>query len=59
MKSILNEESAELTKLREFTLWSVSLAFKVIVGGGASIRHGAFIRGGLLIKTLQLKEGVY
>ena len=35
-------------------LLSVSLAFVTIVwgGGGASIRHGAFFRGGRLKQTL-------
>ena len=40
----------EETKLRDFTPWSVSLVFEAMLrwgggGGGASIRHGAFIRG--------------
>ena len=50
MKSIVNEASKKLTKLRDFTSSSVSLAFEAIFGGGASIRHGAFIRGGRLIQ---------
>ena len=29
------------------------------MGGGASIRHGAFIRGERLIQTVHLREGVY
>ena len=59
MKSIVNEASKKLTKLRDLTPWSVSLAFEAILGRGASIRHGAFIRGGRLIQTLHLKGGVY
>ena len=36
------------------------LAFEAILGwGGASIRHGAFIRGERLIQTVHLREGVY
>ena len=57
MKSIVNEASEKLTKLRDFTSSSVSLAFEAIPGGGTSIRHKAFIRGGRLIQTLHLKGG--
>ena len=37
------------------------LAFEAILGwgGGASVRHGAFIRGERLIQTVHLREGVY
>ena len=59
----MNEARKKLNEFRDFTLWNVSLAFEAILeggrGGGRSIRHGAFIRGGRLIQTLHLKEGVY
>ena len=55
MKSIVNEASKKLTKLCDFTSLSVSLAFEAILGGGASLRHGVFFRGGRLILTLHLK----
>ena len=32
---------------------------EAIAGEGASIRHGAFIRGERLIQTLNLKGGTY
>ena len=62
MKSIVNEASKKLTKLLDFTSWSVSLAFEAILGGGASIRHGAFIRGGRqepITRSVQLPYCAY
>ncbi len=52
------------TILHDFTIWSISLVFEVILTyswrrGGGSIRHGAFIRGGCLIQTLHFTGGVY
>ena len=49
MKSIVNKASKKLTELRDFTPWSVFLAFESILGRGAAIRHGVFIRGGRLM----------
>ena len=57
-KIILKETSKKLTKLRDFTLWSVTLAFTEIIRG-ASIRHGEFTRGGRLIQNSHLEGGVY
>lgn len=55
-----NEVIKKLTKLCDFTLWSVSLHFKAIVGGcWVSIRQGALIRGGCLIQILLVKRAIY
>ncbi len=34
LSSLMPESSKKLNKLRDFTLWSVSLVFEAIVGGG-------------------------
>ena len=47
LKSVVNEANKKRTKLRDFTLWSVSLAFEAILEGG----------GGRLLDTGRLLEG--
>ncbi len=44
---------------RDFTQWGFSLVFEAIIGEGASIRQGAFIRGERFIQTLHPMGCVY
>ena len=55
-KSLLIKQELNLNKLRDFTLWSVSLGFEAILWR-VSIRRGAFIRGERLIQSLHLGGG--
>ena len=57
LKSIVNEASTKLTKLRDFTPSSVSLAWRG--GGGAYIKPGAFLKGGRLIYKLYTSRGAF